>query len=222
MPDNNDSPFTVQTRRARVRLNHVESAMKSVERLLELSDRDAALDASFELAFQGEKLALQLRLLPALSGAPFARPKMERHLLSTIHVWPGMTPEGWFGVRFPALLPKKEKGSSEYIRHSLYLALGEYFKKHERVQFEDCVIIVRHVYDEARPERRWRDHDNIEVNAAIDAVALFVLRDDSPKACSHYYCSVAGKTDETHVLIIPKADFPKWLPNAENDALLLF
>ncbi len=216
------TPFGNQVTKARIRYEHVGSALASVERLITLGDMDAALNATFELAFQSEKLALQARLLPAASGKRYAKVKLERQLISSMPIHIGLTEEGWFGLRFPALLPKKEKGSSEYIRHSLYLALGEYFKKNDRVRFRDCVLVIRHVYSERRPERQWRDHDNIEVNAVVDAVALYVLRDDNAKDCSHFYCSASGELDETHLFVIPKDEFVDFYPNAETNQILLF
>ena len=56
-----------------------------------------------------------------------------------------------------------------------------------------------------------RDHDNIEVNMVSDIVAMYVLADDCPSVCSHYYCSAAGEEDRTTVYVVPKQDFPKWL-----------
>ena len=92
----------------------------------------------------------------------------------------------------PTLLPKKQKGSVDYIRDYLYLAMGEFFRGKQPVRYTDCVLIFRHIYRHDRPERRYRDHDNIEVNAVTDVIALYVLFDDSPLHCSHYYCSAPG------------------------------
>lgn len=71
-------------------------------------------------------------------------------------------------------------------------------------------MIFRHVYDRQRPERLKRDHDNIEVNKVADIVAMYVLPDDKPKICSHYYCSAAASEDRTEVYVVPKYDFPMW------------
>lgn len=79
------------------------------------------------------------------------------------------------------------------------------------VRYRDCVLIYRHVYSRDRPERRYRDHDNIEVNMVSDIVALYVMPDDSPKVCAHYYCSVSGMDERTEVYVVPKKDFPLWL-----------
>lgn len=39
----------------------------------------------------------------------------------------------------------------------------------------------------------------------------YVMPDDSPKVCAHYYCSVSGTDDRTEVYVVPKKDFPLWL-----------
>lgn len=56
-----------------------------------------------------------------------------------------------------------------------------------------------------------RDHDNIETNMVTDILALYVLPDDHPAVCSHYYCSAAGSEDRTEVYVIPKHNFPMWM-----------
>ena len=116
-----------------------------------------------------------------------------------------VTAEGWFSIRIPALLPKKASGSADYIRSYLYPAMRKFFEGKPRV------LAYRHVYDRSRPERSMRDHDNIETNMVTDILALYVLPDDHPAVCSHYYCSAAGSEDRTEVYVIPKHDFPVWM-----------
>ncbi len=79
------------------------------------------------------------------------------------------------------------------------------------VRYNNCVLIYRHVYDAARPERQRRDHDNIEINMVSDIVAMYVMPDDGPSICSHYYCSAAGTEDRTEVYVVPRESFPIWL-----------
>lgn len=78
------------------------------------------------------------------------------------------------------------------------------------VRLDDCVIIYRHIYDREEPERRHRDHDNIETNFVTDIVALYVMTDDAPLRCRHYYCSAAGSTERTEVYVVPEQDFMRW------------
>jgi hypothetical protein len=49
-----------------------------------------------------------------------------------------------------------------------------------------------------------------------DAIALFVLTDDGPAVCSHYYCSGAGDEDCTEVFVVPRWDFPLWLEQEQK------
>ena len=66
-----------------------------------------------------------------------------------------------------------------------------------------------------RPERAYRDHDNIELNAVADAIAMFVMHDDAPLQCSHFYCSQRGEKEYTRVFVVPQKSFVAWL----NDML---
>lgn len=90
-------------------------------------------------------------------------------------------------------------------------AMRRFFQTQPLVRYRDCVLVYRHVYSRDRPERQKRDHDNIEVNMVSDIVALYVMPDDSPKVCAHYYRSVSGTDDRTEVYVVPKNDFPLWL-----------
>lgn len=123
----------------------------------------------------------------------------------------GFTAEGWFSVRIPLLLPKKERGSAEYVRSILLPALRTFFADRPPVRFDDCVLIYRHVYAEDRPERQRRDHDNIEINMVSDCIALYVMTDDAPGLCSHYYCSAAAAAERTEVYVVPQREFTAWL-----------
>ena len=158
-----------------------------------------------------ERLVLLTRVLPVYTGLPGAALKVEEAMKNSIPVEIGFTAEGWFSLRIPALLPKKESGSSGYIRSFLYPAMKRFFDGKPPVRYQECVLAYRHVYDRERPKRRMRDHDNIEVNMVSDIVALYVMPDDGPAVCSHYYCSTGGDTDRTEVYVLPKGDFPIWL-----------
>lgn len=123
----------------------------------------------------------------------------------------GFTAEGWFSVRLPLLLPKKERGSAEYVRSILLPALKTFFAGRPLVRFDNCVLIYRHVYAECRPERQRRDHDNIEINMVSDCIALYAMTDDAPGLCSHYYCSAAATVERTEVYVVPQREFAAWL-----------
>lgn len=163
-----------------------------------------------------EKTILLARVLPAYTGRPDAADLTEQTVAESIPVDMGFLANGWFCLYIPALLPKKEQGSASYIRGIVYPAMRRFFAGKPPVTYHDCVMVFRHVYDRNRPERAWRDHDNIEVNMVADAIALYLLADDAPRWCSHYYCSTAGDLDCTVVYAGPRSNLIDWL-HAEED-----
>lgn len=179
--------------------------------LYHAGDLEETYGQSLKLEADTEKLVLLTRSLPAYTGSPRVMDDVENILAECIPVKIGFTAQNWFLVRLPGLLPKKSAGSAEYIRSFLYPAMRSFFAGKEPVRYEDCVLIYKHIYDEKRPERRYRDHDNIEINMVSDIIALYVMPDDGPFVCSHYYCSAAGSHDLTEVYVVPKEEFVQWL-----------
>ena len=174
--------------------------------------RQEAADLASENELLAEKLTSCYRMLPTYTGIPNGRKTVEQNMAETIPVEIGFTQEGWFSLRIPRLLPRKErgKGSADYIRGFLYPAMQRFFRNAIPVRFNDCVIIYRHIYNRNEPDRRRRDHDNIEVNFVTDTVALFVMTDDAPFNCQHYYCSAPGTQERTEVYVVPESDFMRW------------
>lgn len=190
---------------------NLEAQIAYVRRFHQNSDLQGAYAASLQLEEIAERLVLFARRLPAYTGCPMAEDAVESCMEAAIPVEIGFTAEGWFALRIPALLPKKSSGSADYIRSFLYPAMRRFFQTQPPVRYRNCVLIYRHVYSRDRPERQKRDHDNIEVNMVSDIVALYVMPDDSPEVCAHYYCSVSGTDDRTEVYVVPKNEFPLWL-----------
>lgn len=69
------------------------------------------------------------------------------------------------------------------------------------------VFVIKSIVDYTQ----YRDHDNIEVNMVSDTVAMYVLTDDAPPCCDHFYCSAASTQERTEVYVVPARDFPQWL-----------
>lgn len=205
------SQFTSGLAKARKRLKRLDAELLAAAH----QSSSGNLDEAYELALQAEdtseNLTLMLRSLPAYTGSPTAAANALDVTRVNIPVEIGFTEQGWFSLRIPMLLPKKGGGSAAYIRSFLYPAMKDFFEKAEPVKFADCVLIYRHVYDAGRPERRYRDHDNIELNMVTDIVALYVMEDDAPLCCRHYYCSAAGTVERTEVYVVPRTSFGDFL-----------
>ena len=204
----------------------LDSTIKEAEKLLkqlnavklDYADKriEGALEKPVTAARISESIALKTRALPAYTGHPQAEVMVQKAIEEAVPIEMGFTEEGWFCLRMPILLPRKEKSSRSYLRGSLYPALERFTCGKPKIRYRNCVLIFRHVYDHNRPEREYRDHDNIELNTVVDAIAMFFLVDDTPLECRHYYCSAAGENEMTEVYIVPRADFESWL-GLENE-----
>lgn len=174
------------------------------------SDCADSFEKVMNTAMAAERLALEARRIPCAGREEKAY--WEEAAEEVVSAEIGFTEDLWFSIRLPMLLPKKEKATREYLNGLIYPVLRRYFRKMLLTpKFDECVIIYRHVYAYKRPQRFYRDHDNIEVNQITDALAMFVMRDDGPALCSHYHCMAKAPESRTEVYVIPKKDFVKWL-----------
>lgn len=185
--------------------------LQSVRRSYGNGEIEKTMAESVSAVKIAEELTLLARSLPAHTGHPRAKEIVQSAIRETIPVEIGFTEEGWLNLRIPILLPRKEKSSRSYIRDFLYPVLERFSAGIERILYRNCVLIFRHVYDRNRPEREYRDHDNIELNTVVDAIAMFFLVDDTPLDCRHYYCSASGSRERTEVYIVPRNEFEAWL-----------
>lgn len=189
-----------------------------IRQLVSVGNMDEAYAVALRLEKYSERNTLLTRILPVYTYKPTAYVDVAETIRKAVPVEIGFTSQGWFRVKIPALLPKKEYNPRSYIRSYLYPALQDFFSGKEPVRYDDAVLIFQHIYDQSRPERRCRDHDNIEVNTVADTIALFVLTDDGPSICSHYACSAMGDADFTLVYVVPRKDFPRWLQDVQDTA----
>ena len=199
--------FKDQLQAAQRRLKKAQDAL-SLTLLFEDGKRyDLAYDKAFDFAYESEQLTLLARIIPAYIGHPKVRERMDAQVANAIPISIELTPEGWLRMVIPSLLPRKERGNQDYIRDNLYPAMKRFAESRPPFRFPKSVIVFRHVYNYERPERLYRDHDNIELNAVVNVVALYLLRSDGPQHLEHYYCAARGEADATEVYLVPQDDF---------------
>lgn len=197
-------------------IRETEKLLKMLRTIGDCRDVENALALSVTAAKISEGVALKTRALPAHTHHPQAERMIHEAIAESIPVDIRITEEGWFYLRMPILLPRKEKSPRTYLRGFLYPKLAAFAWERPPIRYRDCVMIFRHIYDRNRPEREYRDHDNIELNTVVDAVAMFFLVDDTPFECRHYYCSVVGDEESTEVFIVPRNEFGVWLAQEKN------
>ena len=193
------------------KLRQIQTQLRTVEEAAKLEEAAVAYRTALDLTVSLEQAVLLARSLPACTGIPHVFFDMEQQAELQTPVKIGFTAEGWFSLRMPMLLPKKERGSAAFVRMLLLPALRRFFQGKPPVRISPCVLVFRHVYSKVRPDRALRDHDNIETNMAADCVALYVMEDDSPVSCSHYECTAKGTEERTEIYVVPEREFAKWL-----------
>lgn len=203
--------FETKLTKTQKRLKRVLWEMEQTEKAFVRGDAERTYACAFELAAEAEKLALLTRELPAFTGHHMAPFDLNDMLLDCCDVNVGYTPQGWFSLQMPMLLPNKEQGDVDYVRTMLHPFLRRFFAVNPPFYLASCVVAFRHVYADTRPEREYRDHDNIELNMVVDMLALYTMKDDGALLCRHYYCSAAGDSDRTEVYVVPNRAFPAWL-----------
>ncbi len=211
-----ETTFEIVLKKTKAKADTLQSRLEQLIKYTEFKDREHQMSAAFAVTESAEKLALLARSLPAYTGNPNADIIVANILKSEIPVDIGFSKEGWFVLRIPLLLPKKDYGSTEYVRAFLYPAMRDFFIGKPPVRYRDAVLIYRHIYDKNRPERKMRDHDNIEINIVTDIVSLYILPSDNPFVCTHYYCSAMGESERTEVYVVPKSEFVIWLESEKN------
>ena len=189
-----------------------EKTISEIRSCLDKGMTEIANDKIYRLEESVEKMANLARNLPAYTGKSDTFSDTCAILSEVSGAYVEYTKEDWFHMKLPILLPKKEKGNVKYIRTIAFSVLYKYFESNEHEKYKEPVVLIYdHVYDESIPEKKYRDHDNIELNAVTDMIALYCLIDDSPLYCKHYYTSRKGQLSFTDVYIVPQKDFQKWL-----------
>lgn len=191
--------------------NKLGKEIENTRMLMKGWDTDYAYAYSLRVHEEAERIVLLARDLPCHLGMRDAEERVRSEMEKIVPIEIGYTEEGWFSIQMFSLLPRKEHGNVNYIRQCLFYEMIKFFKEQTHELQKDCVIIYRHVYYNGFPERQMRDHDNIEINMVTDILATFVLRDDGPSVCRHYYCSAKGSENRCEVYVVPQTDFEKWL-----------
>ena len=121
------SEFQRSLDQADARLKRTAQLLARTRRLADSGNIPEAFNMAFTFAAEAEKLTLLARSIPAYTGHPQAALLSEELMVETVPVDMGYTEQGWFLLRLPALLPKKESGSPSYLRDMLYPAMRRFF-----------------------------------------------------------------------------------------------
>ena len=126
----NESIFTHSAQAALRQLPKIHSMTAQMLYAHEKGQFEDANQLAFDVERQVEKLVNSYRMIPTFLGSPTAKAEVEKIISEEVPVEIGFTEEGWFSLRIPRLLPRKErgKGSHDYIRGYLYPAMRRFFQ----------------------------------------------------------------------------------------------
>ena len=146
-------PFIKTLEKAKELRDNLDEHIEITSQLWEDGKASEAYYYSADIYHECKKTLANAASLMSCTGNINAVSDIGKLIKSAVPVEIGYTEEGWFCVRFPALLPKEEKGSTDYVRDILYTALSDFFREHPTVRYGKCMIAYRHVYDRVYPER---------------------------------------------------------------------
>ena len=194
------------------------------EEALSLSQKgqhEEAYEVMLDLARMSEKAALLSRKLPAHTGNPNADAQMDAVVEEACPIKMGFTRQDWFFLRMPPLAYCNEIADKEYIRGMLYPALLRYWLGKPVARIPESVIVLRHVFTWDDLANRKRDYDNVETKFVIDAVAMYLLEDDSPEQCEVFHCTTVGQEASLDLFVVPREEFSCWYDRWKTDVEII-
>lgn len=203
---------------SRKEISKAGTQLDTIERLIaQGTPIEQIYQQTFEYARTAEKIANVAREIPALTGIRTAKDDIIDVIAEASDV---KVEVGEYGphIIIPCLLPKKEKGNPSFIRNTLHAGIKKYIRDNGNIEKieEETVLVFNHQYARDHAERNCRDHDNIELNAVIDILALFFLLDDGGLKCRHYYYSSIGDKNCTEIFIVKSKDFINFLSSHDH------
>ena len=178
---------------------------------------EEAYELMLDLARKSEKATLISRKLPTHTGKPNADAEMDAVLAEASPIKMGFIMRDWFFLRMPPLAYCKELANKEYIRGMLYPALLRFWIGKPIARIPNGVIVLRHVFPWDDRANRKRDYDNVETKLVVDAIALYLLEDDSPERCEVFHCTALGQEASLDVYVVPRDEFSYWYDGWKAD-----
>lgn len=169
---------------------------------------------SLDAAMRAESLAVKLRYL-VFASTPVVRMDYQLKAAEVLGIKIEYGQEV-LKIVMPGLMPKRKWKNTEFLTAPLMAALSAFVKETPIPRYQECVACFAHVYNNKFPERRIRDHDNIECKQVLDVVSLFALTDDSGRFCDTFHTSELGGENRTELYIMKKEAFPDWFSEQEK------
>jgi len=123
---------------------------------------------------------------------------------------------GVLEVTLPMIIPAKKKAKAEYLFDPIFFAMEKASKETPFFLKEKAMMCIEFIYDKNKKNIPRGDYDNKEVKQVIDAIANFVVPDDSDDYLSICQISSVGKYSHTKVYVMPEKDFGEFFLKYQN------
>lgn len=117
---------------------------------------------------------------------------------------------GVLEVTLPMILPTKSKTKADYLFDPIFYAMESFAKTESLFMKEKAMMCIEFIYDKNNKNIPRGDHDNKEVKQVIDAIAPFIVQDDSEEFLSLCQISSEGDYNHTKVYVMPEKSFAKF------------
>ena len=119
-------------------------------------------------------------------------------------------------VNLPMILPTKAKTKAGYLFDPIFYAMQNASEQESFLLKEKAMMCIEFIYDRSNKNIPRGDHDNKEVKQVIDAIANFVVPDDSDDYLSICQISTEGDYNHTKVYVMPEKDFGDFFLKHQN------
>ena len=199
--------------RAISRTRRILDDLKFIREMNREGKKDVVYNFTLLTAEDAEFLIRNTRELILSQKTPTGEEDVQRIIDATYPVEIGFNAEGWFGVRIPLLIPKKDNYSVKYLEKRLGPVLEEFWRVRPRFQLapHDSVIVFRHIYSTHRPGWEHCVPADSEIDCVIRLFFSHVFRKIFPIDFRHYHCCAYGEEECTEIYVMPATDLGKWL-----------
>ena len=110
-------------------------------------------------------------------------------------------------ILIPKILPHKKAKNNDFLIEPLLYALEQFVFQNDFTKFSNCVLWIKHIYQDVSADKAIRDYDNFELSEIIDCIALHLMIDDSGQYMSMYNTTEISDETYTEINVMTKEEF---------------
>lgn len=125
----------------------------------------------------------------------------------------------WYGVKInmPLLVANRRNGWNNFYSDMLNDRLKVILGSERPYRFGRCVVVFENIYAVSKIKKQPPvDPDNLELQAVLNVLAKYFIKDDTALQCSLFITANTGPFSVTHIYIVAIEDFPMWVSRRQK------